>query len=174
MMKNSSAVIDESPVCPSEYRKALGQFTTGVCIVTARDEDNQPIGLTVNSFTSVSLVPPLVLWCLSKTSMNLNAFLNAPAFSVAILAEDQRGLANHFAKPQRDRFANVTWTWSDAGLPIFEGTAATLECRTTETRQAGDHVIFLGEVMRLMSSQEPPLIYQAGTYRTLSKENNAS
>lgn len=147
-------------------RDALGRFATGVTVVTTLDAAGRPVGLTANSFNSVSLDPPMVLWSLARRSLNLRIFLDAGHFAVNVLAADQRDLSDRFAKPAGDRFAGVDWEAGTAGVPVFPGTVASFECATDSRIDGGDHVIFLGRVARFRHADKEPLIYHAGRYST--------
>ena len=126
---------------PRDFRNALGAFATGVTIVTTNGSDGTPIGLTCNSFNSVSLSPALVLWSLSLRSPNLNRFLQAPHFAVNVLAEDQRAISQRFAQPIANKFEGVRYTQGKLGLPLIFDAAAHLECRNETRYYSGDHVI---------------------------------
>jgi flavin reductase (DIM6/NTAB) family NADH-FMN oxidoreductase RutF len=141
-------------------RDVLGRYATGVTVVTTRHQD-RPVGVTVNSFTSVSLDPPLVLWCLSRTSSSRKAFTQADHFVVNVLAADQGWLARRFAGPG-DRFAGVAV--SSHSLPELADTAATLVCRRDRLIPAGDHVILLGEVVHHRLADRAPLVFLDGGY----------
>lgn len=151
------------PFDTRDFRRALGQFATGVCIVTVRDADGHPQGLTVNSFASVSLEPPLVLWSLGRTSSVFAAFRNAPHFAVNVLSSDQLDLSNRFAQPG-ERFAGLAWEEGHHGLPLFRGCLANFECVTSVVHEGGDHVIFIGEVTRYDARPGTPLLYSGGRY----------
>lgn len=147
-----------------DLRRALGHFVTGVSIVTTRSLHGQPLGLTVNSFSSVSLDPPLVLWSLSNRSVSLEHFRESGHFAIHVLTHRQRGLAERFASPIADRFAEVQWSPSADGTPLIAGCAARFRCRTVQAIEAGDHHIFLGEVLELQepAPSEPPLVFYRG------------
>lgn len=150
-----------------EFRAALGTFATGVTVVTARGPDGAPVGLTANSFNSVSLSPPLVLWSLSRRAGTMPAFRAGSHYAINILGADQRALAERFAGPAAQRFATVAFHDGVAGAPILDGAVAVFECFNRSRYDEGDHVIFVGEVERC--SQRPgaaPLIYHGGRYFT--------
>lgn len=148
-------------------RLALGRFATGVTIVTTAAPDGSPVGLTVNSFSSLSLEPPLVLWALRTGSASLAAFRAAPRFAVHVLAESQIELARRFASQHTHRFDDVAWQRDEGGLPLLAGATARFVCRTVSHQDAGDHALFIGRVLRLSDSHEPPLLFQGGRYRRL-------
>jgi len=152
------AVIDAKSL-----RNALGNFATGVTIVTT-SHDGRKIGLTANSFNSVSLDPPLVLWSLAKTSSNIEAFMNTDAFAVHILGADQEPLSNRFATPGIDKFEGVDFITGSDGVPLLRDCAARFECRTAYRYDGGDHIIFVGEVLNLEQSEKEPLLFHRGKY----------
>jgi flavin reductase (DIM6/NTAB) family NADH-FMN oxidoreductase RutF len=154
---------------PDELRQALGRFVTGVTIVTCRDDQGQPIGLTANSFNALSLHPPLVLWSLRQASSTIAAFTNASHFVVNVLAADQVDLSRRFARPSSAKFDSGEWTDGQGGAPLLAGCVAVFECRRRSHHAAGDHVLFIGEVERIGGTADTPLVYHAGHYRTLSE-----
>lgn len=142
-------------------------FATGVTIVTARTADGQLIGLTANSFNSVSLDPPLVLWSLSRAAASLPVFSAGSHYAVNILASDQRPLAERFAMRVADRFTNVAFDEGAGGAPLLHGAAATFECFNRSRYEEGDHVIFVGEVERCgWRAGASPLLFHGGRYFT--------
>lgn len=148
---------------PAALRAALGQFATGVTIVTTIVPQGQRIGLTANSFTSVSLEPPLVLWSLSKRSASLELFCNAGSFAINVLSSDQHELCRRFAqRMDGDRFEGVPLAPSQSGLPLIEGTLAAFECSTHAQYDAGDHIMFLGRVQHYSATGGDALIFRAG------------
>ena len=149
---------------PRDFRNALGQFATGVTIVTTRTSTGEPIGLTANSFSSVSLSPPLVLWSLSLRSPNLPNFLQATHFAINVLARDQIALSQRFSKPIPNKFEGITCIDSANGMPLLEGTAAHFECRTEARHYSGDHVIFIGHVLHYSHADRDALGYYRGRY----------
>jgi flavin reductase (DIM6/NTAB) family NADH-FMN oxidoreductase RutF len=150
-------------------RKALGRFATGVTIVTCRDAQGSYVGLTANSFNSLSLAPPLVLWSLRDISPNMAAFLAAPTFAVNVLAEAQVDLSRRFAVRGDDRFADGAWALGVHGAPVLAGCTAVFECQTVSHQVAGDHRLFIGQVLVCTESPLAPLVFQAGHYRPLGK-----
>lgn len=151
---------------PRALRDAFGAFVTGVTIVTTRDETGKPVGFTANSFTSVSLDPPLLLICLARTSRNFATMTGAKNFAVNILSEGQKDLSNTFARPVEDRFAAAIWSDAPAGSPIFADVAAWFECSMQEVVEAGDHVILLGRIEAFENSGLNGLGYARGGYFT--------
>jgi flavin reductase (DIM6/NTAB) family NADH-FMN oxidoreductase RutF len=157
-----------SGVDKKEFTRACGRFATGITVASVRDASGTPHGLTVNSFTSVSLEPPLVLVCLGHEASVLEYFRAASHFGISILAEDQRALSDHFARKGHDRFDGVAWHAGPHGAPILDGVVASLECRVERRLAAGDHDIFLGEVVSTSVHEDSrPLIYFASRYRHL-------
>lgn len=152
-----------------DYRRALGQFATGVAIVTTC-RDGQPAGLTVNAFTSASLDPPLVLWCLSLAAGSAPAFLAANRFAVNVLALQQVALARRFSTHRTERFAGVGWRVGPSGMPLLDGVIAHYVCRRIAHQIAGDHFVFVGEVEHYASDPgRPPLIFHGGEYGQLDR-----
>jgi 3-hydroxy-9,10-secoandrosta-1,3,5(10)-triene-9,17-dione monooxygenase reductase component len=154
----------QQAIDPRELRQALGAFATGVTIVTTRTAGGGPVGLTANSFNSVSLDPPLVLWSLALTSQHIDVFRRAGCWAVHILSAGQESLSARFASRVPDRFAGVLWTEGDGGVPLIEGCSARFVCRTAFEYEGGDHAIFVGQVSELTRDQAPPLIYHGGRY----------
>lgn len=159
----------------SELRRALGSFVTGVTVVTTTDGQDIPRGLTANSFTSVSLEPPLVLVCIAHSAGSCDAFASSRTFAVNVLTEEQRWISRLFASKFRDRFSQIGYTRSRNGPPLIDGALAWLECRTYERLSAGDHLILIGEVSRFAGRSGTPLIYSQGAYTRLADgEANAA
>lgn len=150
-------------------RTALGRFATGVTIVGCRAADGGSVGLTANSFSALSLQPPLVLWSLRSASPNLPAFLAASHFSVNVLAENQVDLSRRFASPLPDKFAEGLWSEGLGGAPVLAGCAAVFECARVSAQTAGDHVLFIGQVLRVSEAPLTPLVFQSGHYRMLGE-----
>ncbi len=149
----------------AEFRQALGMFATGVTIVTARASNGQLIGLTANSFNSVSLSPPLVLWSLSRAAGSMAAFRAGSHYAINILSAEQQDLARQFATRDIDRFAGVAFSSGVGGAPVLEGVAASFECFNRSRYEEGDHVIFVGEVERCSHRDNAsPLLFHGGRY----------
>ena len=148
-------------------RACLGQFATGVTVVTCCDKDGNPCGITANSFSSVSLEPPLVLWNIAKVSNSLEAYLEARHFAINVLTAEQRDVSEHFARSDHTRFQGVDYSLSADGAPILADTLAVFECRTHEIHDCGDHFIIIGEVTALDSSDHDPLLFFGSDYRTI-------
>ena len=157
------------PVEPQALRRALGNFATGVAVITTRDAQQRPIGLTVNSFTSVSLSPPLVLFCLARHSVNLPVFQQARSFAINVLHSGQGELSRRFASPVADRFAGVDWQAGALGDPVIAGAAACFECEHHDTLERGDHLIFIGQVQHFdQAPVNDPLLYFQGRFRQVA------
>ena len=147
------------------FRKALGRFATGVTIVTTRDREGKPFGVTANSFNSVSLDPPMVLWSLARSSQSMAVFETAERFAVHVLGENQRELSNRFASRGTDKFAGLAINSDD--IPLLAPFAARFVCRTAYRYEGGDHIIFVGEVERCARDEHAqPLIFHGGRYFT--------
>lgn len=151
-----------------DFRLALGRFTTGVAIVTTTNpETKKPMGLTVSSFNSVSLNPPLILWCLRLASQNLEIFKNASHYNIHILANNQIDLAMQFSTAKvPDRFEGIDWEFSETDTPLLspEYCSAIFECATEQHHPAGDHLIMVGYVERCLHTNKLPLVFHAGTF----------
>lgn len=158
------------PVDPAGFRRALGQFATGITVVTTRDGDGSPLGLTVNAFCSVSLDPPLVLVCIDNRS-EANAGLEATrSFGVSVLAEEQEAFSRRFAAPGREKFAAKDLHLGESGVALVPHALAQLECRVVASHPAGDHTVYMGEVLRLEVRPGRPLLYYGSGYRRLEPE----
>ncbi|MBK6615742.1 flavin reductase [Ottowia sp.] len=153
-----------------QFRAALGSFTTGVTVVTTRSVAGEDVGLTANSFNSVSLDPPMVLWSLDRRSSTAAAFMAAEHFAVHILAADQEQVSNQFAARGVDRFAGLAVERGHGDVPLIAGCSARFECRTSYRHDGGDHVIFVGEVVAFDSFGRAPLVFHGGNYGLLMKK----
>jgi 3-hydroxy-9,10-secoandrosta-1,3,5(10)-triene-9,17-dione monooxygenase reductase component len=151
----------------TEFRNALGSFATGVSIVTTLGKNGQKVGMTANSFNSVSLTPPLVLWSIDKSTNCFDDFIAADAFAVHILAADQQDLSNRFATTGEDRFGNIQCTDGLSGIPILPHYSACFECKAANQFDGGDHIIMTGEVVRFSDNQLDPLLFYRGSYHKL-------
>jgi len=158
---------------PSEFRKALGAFATGVTIITTRDTDGRPLGLTCNSFNSVSLNPPLVLWSLAQNALSLPAFKAAPHWAVHVLAADQDALSARFAKRGIDKFAGLETDTGAGDIPLLRGCTARFQCRNAFQYEGGDHTIFVGEVLAFDRSEAAPLVFHSGRYAHATRRDTA-
>ncbi len=158
-------------VSEAEFRRACGAFATGVAVATVTGRDGKPHGLTVNSFTSVSLDPPLVLVCIGHKAATHGPFSTALAFAVNILDESQRELSERFASSHPRRFEGVAWKTGEAGAPVLEEALAVLECEAWRKMDAGDHTIVVGLVKRTRARDGRPLLYFGGKYRRMDPES---
>ena len=147
-----------------QLRDVLGTFVTGVTVVTTRDSDGMAHGVTANSFSSVSLDPPLVLWSQALTSKSYPAFRDSEHFTVNILADDQIAISNHFAKSREDKFSSIAHSHGIGGAPVLEGAAAHLECVKIAAYPSGDHVVYIGRVERIGHSTRRGLAFSGGKY----------
>lgn len=153
---------------PRTLRDALGCFATGITIVTALDAGGEPFGLTANSFTSVSLDPPLLLVCVAHTSSSAEKLRAAGHFAVNVLQAEQIELSRRFAQKIEDRFSATPWTAGEHGLPVLDHALCSFECSRHEVVEAGDHFLLIGEVERArFEPQRDPLLYFRGQYRGL-------
>lgn len=150
---------------PREFRNALGNFATGVTIVTARSRTGEPLGLTANSFNSVSLDPPLVLFSLNRQAYSLKSFEEAGNFAINVLRDDQQDISQVFAQALTDKFHGLAFETWESGAPIFSHALAVFDCSTHAVHDGGDHLIFIGRVLRFMHDPEgKPLLYFRGSY----------
>ncbi|MGB0261703.1 MAG: flavin reductase family protein [Henriciella sp.] len=154
-------------------RDALGRYVTGVTVITTLSQSSQKIGITANSFNSVSLQPPLVLWSVDKKARSFGAFHTATHFAVHVLAEDQRDISKQFASAHTDKFNGITTQPGLGGVPILQDCAVCLECAAYAQHPAGDHVIYIAEVKKLtVNKGVEPLVYHRGDYRILAKHRS--
>ncbi len=151
-----------------QLRASLGQFATGVTIVTTSDGAGEKVGLTVNSFNSVSLDPPLILWSIAHTSYGIDVFEKAEHFCVNVLCADQVDLAHLFAQASEDKFNGLAVSYGLESVPLINGCLAHFECATEARYPGGDHLILLGRVMRYKSADREPLLFHAGSYFDLA------
>ncbi len=152
-----------------EFRRACGRFSTGVTIASVLDADGTPHGLTVSSFTSVSLEPPLILICLGHLVTAINSFRACRYFGINVLSEDQQELSERFARKGEDRFNGLPWEPGQTGVPLIPGTLAGIECEVRNRYTEGDHDILVGEILYSRVAAGEPLIYFAGQYRKLKR-----
>lgn len=149
-----------------QFRDALAQFATGVTVIAARAAGGSYVGFTANSFNSVSLAPPLVLWSLGRKASTLAAFEAAQCYAISVLAHDQVAIAHRFSRPHIDRFDGVPFRLGAAGAPLIEGSIAWFECVHHARHPAGDHVVFIGEVTTCERSAGRGLVFHHGRYAT--------
>ncbi|MGR5245436.1 MULTISPECIES: flavin reductase [Vibrio] len=162
--------MQQSNIDPKALRNALGTFTTGVTIITTRDGEGQAVGLTANSFNSVSLDPPLVLWSLAKTALSVPAFTSATHWNVHVLSSAQQELSNRFASKGEDKFSGLELDKGVSDAPLLQQCTARFQCRTAFTHDGGDHIIFIGEVIAFDQQDLPPLAFQSGQYAVTAKK----
>jgi len=158
---------------PRALRDAFGAFLTGITVVTTLESNNNPLGFTANSFSSVSLEPPLLLVSLAKTSRNYKSFTTASGFAVNVLAEDQKEISQVFAMPVEDRFAAVKWANGPQGSPVLDEVAAWFDCSMHQVIEAGDHAILVGKVEAFKNGFVNGLGYVRGAYFTPALEEKA-
>jgi len=159
---------DLRPVSSDDFRRACGRFATGVCVATVLDRQCLPHGLTVSSFTSVSLEPPLVLICLGQAVTAITHFREAKYFAINVLREEQREISERFARKGMGRFDGLPWTPGATGVPLIPGALAAMECEVEQRVTSGDHDIFVGRMVRAVVEEGNPLIYYASRYRGLA------
>lgn len=156
----STPAIDQTRL----FRNALGAFATGVTVITTRSAEGADVGVTANSFNSVSLDPPMILWSIGKTSSSLAAFMEAERFAVHILSAEQEMLSGRFAKSGSDKFAGLSVSRGIGDVPLLEGCAARFQCRIAFRHEAGDHYILVGEVEAFDHDGHAPLAFHSGRY----------
>ncbi|MBS3017456.1 p-hydroxyphenylacetate 3-hydroxylase, reductase component [Comamonas sp. PE63] len=164
-MQSTAATFD-----PKDFRRALGMFGTGVTIVTTRAENGEPVGITANSFNSVSLEPPMVLWSLAKNARSLPVFQSASTWNVHILSNEQEALSNRFARVGEDKFSGLPLDSEEAHAPLLQDCSARFKCKTAFQYDGGDHIIFVGEVTGYDANPHPPLLYVTGGYAMASRK----
>lgn len=155
---------------PKAFRDALSTFTTGVTIITTRTTDGEPVGITANSFNSVSLNPPLVLWSLAKSALSLDAFSSNKHWNVHVLSAEQEALSGRFASRGEDKFAEIELDRGINEIPLLHNCTARFQCRTAFMYEGGDHVIFVGEVLGFDKSELAPLAFQSGQYALAARK----
>lgn len=150
-----------------DFRSALGCFPTGVCLITTLGPDGSRVGLTANSFSSVSLDPPMVLWSLSRSASSAPVFRDAEYFAINVLAKGDEEISSHFAKSGADKFARFPERFGEglAGVPLLQGAVATFECHSRHRYYGGDHIIVIGIVERYAYGDREPLVFCRGRYR---------
>jgi 3-hydroxy-9,10-secoandrosta-1,3,5(10)-triene-9,17-dione monooxygenase reductase component len=151
-----------------EFRRACARFATGVCVLTTCTADGTPHGLTVNSFSSLSLEPPLVMVSIAFSSHQLPIFEKADFFAVNILTEAQQHLSTHFARRLEGRFTGIEWKLGQTGSPVFEDTLGVIECRVVQRYDTGDHRLLIGEAVATRMHQGRPLLFFESRYGVLA------
>ncbi|WP_305969123.1 MULTISPECIES: p-hydroxyphenylacetate 3-hydroxylase reductase component [unclassified Mameliella] len=154
----------QAEIDPKAFRRALGNFATGVTIITARAPDGTTVGVTASSFNSLSMDPPLILWSSMKDARSCAVFESATHFAVNILASDQMEMSNHFARQQEDKFAGIEYEEGIGGAPIFPNCAGRFQCETYDKLDGGDHWIFVGRVVAFDDFGRTPLCFHQGSY----------
>lgn len=159
-----------APIDVIDLRRALGQFPTGVTVITTLDVTGSPVGVTASSFNTVSLDPPLVLWCVAKDAFSAEVFETAEYFAVNVLGDQQVDISNNFARQSEDKFNGVAFVPGKGGSPLLENTAANFECKTWKLYEGGDHTIVVGEVLGYQATESvTPLIFARGDYAVSTK-----
>lgn len=159
--------VTSMPFQAREFRNALGRFATGIAVVTTADSNGNRFGLTVNSFNSVSLEPPLVLFSLDKKNNGLASFQNSGCFAVNVLSSTQQSLSDHFATSKDDKFATIEHDYLSSSAPILRNCLAVFDCKTVFQYEGGDHLIFVGEVIDIATNEGDALLYYRGQYTSL-------
>ena len=151
-----------------EFRNALGQFPTGVCVVTARAMDGEDLGMTMSSFNSLSLDPPLVLFSVDRRSRSLHKWQDTKGYAINVLAESQKTISDRFARPLSNKWTGIDFDRGYADAPLLRGITACFECRPHAIHDGGDHVLFVAQVVRFWTIQDrSPLIFCKGNYGAL-------
>ncbi len=150
-------------------RDVLGCFATGVTVVTTLDAAGKPVGLVANSFTAVSLDPPLILWSIGLGAPSRRAFQTHPGFAINIMGAASKEQTLQFARPSDDKFAGIEWRAGQHGVPVLQNAVATLECRTDQRILAGDHEILIGEVLQIDRKDGAPLLFHRGTFADIGE-----
>jgi len=167
MSSNGPVSPVRTPINPWLYRRTCAQFTTGITVVTTLDSAGHPHGMTVNSFSSVSLEPPLVLVSIDLRNAILGHFISSSWFAINILAEHQEELSRRFSSPSENRFLDLSWHPGESGTPLLDGVLAQLECSVVRTFEVGDHTVLIGEVRSATHVEGKPLVYFDSGYRSL-------
>jgi flavin reductase (DIM6/NTAB) family NADH-FMN oxidoreductase RutF len=154
----------------ARFKAAMGNYPTGVTVVTAFNQDGKPMGLTVNSFASVSLEPLLILWSIDKRVYSYNDFLKVDKFTVNILSADQGDLCTLFSSKVEDRFSQCDWKESSLNLPVLTNSLAALQCKVFKQIEAGDHTILIGEVLDIQNEDKDPLLYHRRNIGAIPEE----
>ena len=160
----------KAEIDPRELRNALGCFATGVCVVTTVGDESRPVGMTINSFSSVSLDPPLVLWSIGLDAPSRSAFQDHGCFAINIMGAKTKDLTLNFARPSDNKFADVNWVAGHNGVPVLVDAMASLECTIQDRIISGDHEIFIGRVMNLRHEDGDPLLFHRGRFAALGDE----
>jgi len=157
-----------------DFRNALGRFATGVCLISVDDAQSGALALTANSFSSVSLAPPLVLWSIQNSSECFREYTSNPHFGVSVLASDHEAHSNRYARPNQHAIEASAFHRDSQGIPLLNHAAASFSCRLWAVHEAGDHHIIIGEVMEFTATERPPLLFHGGRYGTLANSEGAA
>lgn len=158
-------------ISKTDFKKVMSKFTTGIAIVTTLDTEQKPFGLTINAFSSLSLDPPMILFCLAKKTRFYSYLSNQSYFTINILADNQKDLSIHFAKPFfGDQWDNIDFELGQNNCPQLKNTLGIIECEKGAIYDGGDHDIILGKVLVLKSTDVQPLLYFSGRYCALESE----
>ncbi|HEU6456199.1 MAG TPA: flavin reductase family protein [Roseateles sp.] len=163
----TTEAISSPDLSPAMLRQAFGSFATGVTVITTRDANGTLVGLTANSFSAVSLNPPLLLWCISLTTPSFGAFRDCSHYAINVLSADQEEISNRFANPSPNKFAGLDYSIGAGGAALLNGSIATFECRNTHRYPGGDHLIMVGEVENYRVNMDTPLLFFASKYAGL-------
>jgi 3-hydroxy-9,10-secoandrosta-1,3,5(10)-triene-9,17-dione monooxygenase reductase component len=150
-----------------ELRRVMGHFATGVTVVTTKDGEDAPFGLTANAFASLSLNPPLALICVDKAAQCYSCFEGSKIFAINVLGEEQEDISRRFATKGAQKFNGIPWHKSESGLALLDGAIGHIECKVVHTYDGGDHTIYVGQVLRAKTTGERPLIFFKGKYTRL-------
>ncbi|MBL4837922.1 MAG: flavin reductase family protein [Kordiimonadaceae bacterium] len=165
-MSNLATLKKETSITQQDFRTSMGQFATGVTVVSTKDQQGAPYGMTASSFGSISLDPPLVQWSITTKSFSYPIFSAASTFAINILSTDQQNISDIFTKPI-DRFENVSWEIGMEGLPLIHGCLSWIECSVENQIVCGDHTIFIGRVRRARYFEKKPLLFWRGGYEAV-------
>ena len=163
---------DSTIIDPLEFRRALSAFATGVGVVTTLDQDGNKVGITISSFNSVSLDPPLILWSVGLDSMSYDAFIDAEYFAVHVLTRQQMDVCERFAQRSERKFADIDCRSGLHGVPILPDFAACFECSTEHVHAGGDHKIIVGRVLRVEEREAEPLIYYRSQFLGIDRSSD--
>lgn len=170
--KNSMDLIDAAGIEDKDLRKAFGQFPTGVAIVTTRTNEGEDLGMTMSSFSSLSMTPPLVLFSIGRHANSLAKWQATDAYAINILRDDQHALSDRFARALSDKWAGVTFDRGHAGVPILRETAACFVCKPHAQHESGDHLLFIAEIIHVAVNHEAtPLIFCQGRYGEIQPQD---
>ena len=168
MAVENAVAIGEGALDERAFRNALGQFPTGVCVVTAQAPDGEDLGMTMSSFNSLSLDPPLVLFSIDQRALSLPQWQAAKGYAINVLAEGQQNISGRFARAKSNKWAGIDFDRGHAGAPLLSGVSARFECRPHADHDGGDHVLFIAEVVRFRGfANRSPLIFCQGNYAAL-------